>query len=283
MIRHRQMALVAALAVWAVSMAAVALFFAGKKWLWFGAGTAAAMLTVHIVLNHVALGLGGLSLFGYIGRWIRPQTAEDGPATTGKVIHWAWAYDPLVWLVTLGRPRKFRERTLDLAALAPGESVLDIGCGTGSAAIAAKRRVGPAGKVIGIDPSAEMIARARRKAARAGIDVAFERAVAEKLPFPDGAFDALLSTVMLHHLPDDARRKCIEEVRRVLKPGGRFIAVDFGGDAGHRHNWIGRQPNHAHFDLGQVIPALNEAGLRVVESGPAGFGDLQFVRAASPS
>ena len=90
-------------------------------------------------------------------------------ATKGLVMHsTARYYDLLTWLLTLGRERAFRDRLVDLARLAPGESVLDAGCGTGTLAIAAKRRVGPSGAVHGIDASPEMIARARRKAAKAG-------------------------------------------------------------------------------------------------------------------
>jgi ubiquinone/menaquinone biosynthesis C-methylase UbiE len=75
-----------------------------------------------------------------------------------------------------------------------GESVLDVGCGTGSLAIAARRRLGTDGKVFGIDASPEMIARATSKVARAGISVSFRVAVAEALPFPDAQFDVVLST-----------------------------------------------------------------------------------------
>src|SRR5437016_3532977 len=89
------------------------------------------------------------------------SAAEVG--TTGSVIHWARRYDALVWLLTFGRERGFRERTLDLAMLRPGDAVLDVGCGTGLLAIVAKRRVGAQGAVHGIDASPEMIARARAK------------------------------------------------------------------------------------------------------------------------
>src|ERR687895_1774406 len=97
------------------------------------------------------------------------------PATKGHVMHTsARFYDLMVWVLTLGRERALRERLIELARLAPGESVLDVGCGTGTLAIAAKRRVGAAGTVHGIDASLEMIDRARRKAAKAGADVAFQ-------------------------------------------------------------------------------------------------------------
>src|SRR5215212_8364213 len=120
--------------------------------------------------------------------------------TTGMVMRaHAPYYDLLAWLLALGRERALRERLVDLAGIAPGDTVLDVGCGTGTLAIAAKRRVGTTGTVRGIDASPEMIELARRKAAKAGADITFQAAVVEALPFPDGHFDAVLSTLMLHH------------------------------------------------------------------------------------
>src|SRR5262245_48143975 len=98
----------------------------------------------------------------------------ETPSRTGKVLHAAAPYDILVWLLTLGRERAFREKMLRLAHLEPGESVLDVGCGTGTLAIAAKRQVGTTGMVYGVDASPEMIARAEKKARKVGIDVAFK-------------------------------------------------------------------------------------------------------------
>ncbi len=204
------------------------------------------------------------------------------PATTGSVLHRAAGYDLLVWLVTLGRERAFREKVVRLARLEPGESVLDVGCGTGSLALAAKRVVGSKGAAYGIDASVEMIARARRKAVKAGIEVVFENAVAEALPFPDARFDAVLTTMMLHHLPGEARRQCVREMRRVLKPGGRLLAVDFGGPEGERRGLIAHVHRRAPFDLREAIPTLSEAGLSGVQSGAVGFISLQFVLAAAP-
>jgi ubiquinone/menaquinone biosynthesis C-methylase UbiE len=193
-----------------------------------------------------------------------------GPATRGRVLHWAAAYDLLAWLLLLGRERPFRERLVRLARLEPGESVLDIGCGTGSLAIAAKRRVGLQGSVQGIDASPEMIARARRKARKAGVDVTFTTGVVEKLPFPEARFDAVLSTLMLHHLPAAARDQCAREIRRVLNPRGRVLAVDFGAAAGDRKGLIERFHRHGRVDLHRMVTLLSEAELEILESGPVG-------------
>jgi ubiquinone/menaquinone biosynthesis C-methylase UbiE len=204
------------------------------------------------------------------------------PSTTGSVLHSAACYDLLVWLVTLGRERVFREKVARLARLQPGESVLDVGCGTGSLAIAAKRCVGPTGTVYGIDASPEMIASADKKARKAGVEVVFNNAVAEALPFPDEHFDAVLSTVMLHHLPCKARQQCACEIRRVLKKGGRVLAVDFGGSAQGRRGLFAHFHRHGHINLPDMIALLNEAGLNIVESGAVGMRDLLFVLAMAP-
>jgi ubiquinone/menaquinone biosynthesis C-methylase UbiE len=205
------------------------------------------------------------------------------PNTTGSVIHWAARYDLLVQLLTLGKESVFREKVVRLARLDSGESVLDVGCGTGTLSIAAKRLVGPKGTVYGIDASREMIARARKKAVKAGIEVVFTNEVAEALPFQDARFDAVLASMMLHHLPGEARRQCLREVRRVLKPGGRLLAVDFGGSGRRGRGLMAHFHRHTHFDLREVVPMMTEAGLTSVDSGAVGFRDLHFVLAAAPT
>jgi ubiquinone/menaquinone biosynthesis C-methylase UbiE len=180
----------------------------------------------------------------------------------------------------LGGERTSRETTLDLARLAEGESVLDVGCGTGTLAIAAKNRVGTLGKATGVDASLEMIDRAKKKARKAGVKVDFQTAAAERPPFQDAAFDVVLSTVMLHHLPHDVRALCIREIRQVLKPGGRFLEINFGGSAEQRRSFVGRLHAGVTFELRQIIPLVNHAGLAHVESGPMGFHDMEFIRAA---
>lgn len=193
--------------------------------------------------------------------------------TTGRLIHSAGGYDLLVWLLLLGRERAFRDRLVRLARLERGESVLDIGCGTGSLAIAAKRRVGPSGSVDGVDASPEMIARARRKARRAGTEVSFSHGDVTELPFPSDQFNVVLSTMMLHHLPAGAREQCMRELRRVLRPGGRALVVDFGEARGlHRRDRVA---------LHDLVRLPREAGLTINESGPVGVLGLNFVLATA--
>ncbi len=213
-----------------------------------------------------------------VARLELPQT----PSTSGLLVHRAARYDFVVWLAMLGRERAFREKVLRLARLEPGESVLDVGCGTGTLALAAKRHVGPTGAVYGIDASPEMLARANKKARKGGVDVIFKNASAQTLPFPDAQFDAVLTTVMLHHLPRKARQQCACEMRRVLRPGGRVVAVDFAGAAQGQKRLFSHFHRHGHVDLRDIIAVISEAGLNIVESGAVGMNDLQFVLATAP-
>lgn len=196
--------------------------------------------------------------------------------TAGLTLHSALFYDLTVNLMTLGRERAMREKILRLARLVPGENVLDVGCGTGTLAISAKRQVGPTGSVFGVDASPEMLARAARKAAKAGAEVRFQKAFVQTLPFDDAQFDAVTTTVMLHHLPKEARRLCAAEMRRVLKPGGRVLAVDFGGA---QSRFFEHMHRHGHMDLADIENLIEMAGFRRVESGPVGVSNLQYVLA----
>lgn len=197
------------------------------------------------------------------------------------MLHGAELYDFLAFLFTRGRERHLRERMIRLAGLAHGDAVLDVGCGTGTLAIAAKQKVGSAGAVFGIDASPAMVAKATKKSARAGVDVAYTNACVEAIPFPDGRFDAVLSTMMLHHLPRQIRRQCAAEIRRVLRPRGRLLIVDFGRPQ-QRRGILAHFHRHGHIDFADVTRMLTNTGFTVTEEGPVGFGSLRFVL-ASPS
>ena len=87
--------------------------------------------------------------------------------------------------------------------------------------------MGSAGRVVGIDPGSEQIARARAKAARRILPIEFQIGVIEDLPFPDQTFDVVFSTLMMHHLPASLKRQGLVEIARVLKGGGRPVIADF--------------------------------------------------------
>ena len=199
------------------------------------------------------------------------------PRKPGLTLHAAGLYDLTVWLMTRGRERAFREGMLDLVVLKPGDSVLDVGCGTGSLVIEAKRDVGPGGEVFGIDASPEMLARAERKARKAGVEIGFRNAPAQALPFPDARFDTVLSTIMLHHLPSKGREECLREMRRVLKPGGQALVVEFMAAAGGRRNHRRHFHRHGHVDLEDIVALFETTGFEVVRNGATGFRNMHYV------
>jgi ubiquinone/menaquinone biosynthesis C-methylase UbiE len=125
------------------------------------------------------------------------------------------------------RDRAIKRRTIARAAIASGEDVLDVGCGTGTLAIAAAQAA-PDVHVTGLDADPAILELARKKAAGTGLEIGFDEAMSTALPYPDASFDLALSTLFFHHLPDDAKRETAAELVRVLRPGGRIVVGDLG-------------------------------------------------------
>jgi ubiquinone/menaquinone biosynthesis C-methylase UbiE len=148
------------------------------------------------------------------------------PQTKGQVIRWPVLYELILWVITRGKEKDFRRFVIEQTGLQPGETVLDVGCGTGTQVLLAKELVGAAGRVSGIEPSLEMVAYARRKAARRGLAVDIQPGVIERLAYPDQSFDVILCIIVMHHMPDETKLQGIKEMARVLKPGGRLLVVD---------------------------------------------------------
>jgi len=157
---------------------------------------------------------------------------HPAPTTQGRTIPWASFYDTLVKLMSFGKDKAIRKASVELAQIVPGEAVLDVGCGTGDLTLEAKKVVGPNGQVYGTDASPNMIEQAQQKSARTNADVTFQVGLVEDIDFSENQFDVVLSSLMMHHLPDDLKRAGLAEIYRVLKPGGRLLIVDMQSTAG---------------------------------------------------
>ena len=200
----------------------------------------------------------------------RQQGKAPSPEKAGIVTISAWWYDLIVrWLVMHGKERTFRRMTADLAQLQSGEAVLDVGCGTGTQALVAKERVGATGRVCGIDPSRSLLSAARRKAKRVGLSIDLQPGSIEHIPASSQSFDVVLSTFMMHHVPDQHKHQGLAEIARVLVPGGRLLIIDFERSEGHQN-----APEQ--FGAGAIalqdLPALLEkAGFSQIETGEIPF------------
>ena len=206
----------------------------------------------------------------------------SAPETQGSTIRWARWYDATSWLLSFGRAGAIRKEIVRIANPQAGESVLDVGCGTGTLAIMMKKYAGGDLDVTGIDAATEMVDVARKKAGKARQEIRFEPAVIEALPFADAQFDLATSTYMLHHLPEDVKSAGLREVRRVLRPGGRFLAVDFaasgGGIVGHLLSTFGHA--HAAHSFAELEGMLSDAGFTNVREVPTKRKQLMFVMAS---
>lgn len=152
---------------------------------------------------------------------------KSGPETTGVTIHWTWQYDIFARLMGLGVNGSNSRRIIEMAKIKSGDQILDVGCGTGDLTLTAQIYVGPTGSAHGIDAAPEGIEIARKKATRSGSVARFDVGLVEKLDFAEATFDAVISRLVIHHLPEDLKQRGFREIYRVLKPGGRVFITDF--------------------------------------------------------
>lgn len=135
-------------------------------------------------------------------------------------------YDLLNGVMSLGMHHVWRRHAVRLAGLRAGDSALDVATGTGDFAFALARRVGPGGRVVGVDFSEGMLRLAARKSHAEGVEhfVSFEWADALDLPFEDDEFDAATVGFAGRNVTD--LRRFFSEMRRVVRPGGRVVHLE---------------------------------------------------------
>lgn len=179
---------------------------------------------------------------------------------------------------------------VEQAACGAGDRVLEIGCGTGSLLLLVKKAQ-PAAEVVGLDPDPNALAIARRKARRAGVELSLDQGFADALPYPDASFDRVLSSFMFHHLSRDVKEKTLREVRRVLKPGGRFHMVDFAPSGASGKRGFTAHLIHADRHLKdnaeeRVLGFLRDAGLadaHLLAVRPSRIGSTAYYQASAPT
>ncbi|OBF91341.1 SAM-dependent methyltransferase [Mycobacterium sp. 852014-52450_SCH5900713] len=181
--------------------------------------------------------------------------------------------------------KRVHQTLIAQAELADCHRILEIGCGTGNLILRAKRDYAHL-EAVGCDPDPRALDRARRK----GNDVRFEHGYAERLPYADGEFDRVLSSMMLHHIDDRAKTAAAQEIFRVLRPGGRLHLVDIGGEKATDHGLLARlirRNPHAAANLGDAIPRLLTAAgfdcTEVASEPHRVLGRLNYYRATRPA
>ena len=134
-------------------------------------------------------------------------------------------YDPvLTWVM---REDTFKRHLVQQARIERGHRALDLGCGTATLTVMIKQ-LHPEAEVVGLDGDPRVLEIARVKAAKAGVDVRLDQGMAFALPYPDGALDRVLSSLLFHHLQQKDKKRTLREVFRVLRPGGELHVADLG-------------------------------------------------------
>lgn len=134
-------------------------------------------------------------------------------------------YDPIVRRTT--RETAFKTALIEQIEVGPGMRVLDLACGTGTLAVMLKN-AHPKALVMGIDGDEKVLALAKGKADKAGVEIDFDHGLSFQLPFQDESFDRVVSSLFFHHLTRDNKLRTLREVRRILKPNGELHIADWG-------------------------------------------------------
>ena len=183
------------------------------------------------------------------------------------------SYDSYMQKVTFGRDELLRERTIQKSGIKEGDTILEVGSGTGTLSLAAKRKAGKSGSVYGIYIIPGMIEVSKQKAKNAGENINFALGSIAEIPHEDNKFDVVLCSFMIFHMSEQTRQKGISEIYRVLKPSGRLFVVDSGLPKGGFQRAIaklilGYMINH---DVDELEPLFTQSRIINVESGKIDF------------
>jgi SAM-dependent methyltransferase len=121
----------------------------------------------------------------------------------------------------------FKRRLIEQAMIKRGQRILDLGCGTATLTILIKK-VHPAAEVLGLDGDPRILEIARRKAAREALEIKLDEGMSYQLPYADNSFDRVLSSLFFHHLTRENKARTLQEMFRILRPGGEIHIADFG-------------------------------------------------------
>jgi ubiquinone/menaquinone biosynthesis C-methylase UbiE len=232
----------------------------------------------------------------------RTPQERDRPFLPGMGKPWLLPfYDVLTKVAGVS---SLHQRAVGIAGIAPGQAVVDVGCGTGNLALAVLAAQ-PSSRVTGLDPDGHALRVAARKARRRGVSVTLVQGYADRIPAEDASLDHVVSSLALHHVDDEGRVGFAHEAFRALRPAGKVTVVDFGGPApdgeeASRHTHVhgltrvlprrlrsraAHNPVAARNQGDGIVKLLAEAGFgdaREVAHSDHLFGRVTFVQASRP-